>query len=150
MSISLSSLNLNKQSEAVGRYLEKNPTVNKVVISAYQFFRAGMMMGAMRLMPFSQPINFSLGLGVNAGYRLAVERKCQYKFALLSSLGALAMEHSLSDLAKLIQGVAFASMKDFSKSLTGSIPFFLYSAWMIYQVNQEVNGSSCCARTRCA
>ena len=139
----VSPFNLDVVSKNLGGWLDKHPTANKVVIVAFHFFRASMMTACVSAMPFSMPVNMGLGLTLNLGYRLAIERRCPYKFALLSSLGGACLRYSMTGLMSVAQQSAFQSIDALKNTLVNLVPFFGYTAVMVYQVNSEVKPCGC-------
>ena len=73
------------------RTLAKHPTIHKIVIVAFHVFRSAMMYAFMTALPLSFAGKCTVGLAVSLSYRLLVERMCQFKFALPSFWGALAL-----------------------------------------------------------
>jgi len=128
-----------KLSENVGKVLDENPLINKIVVLANFVFRIAMMVTFMAALPFSILPSFLISVGASIFYRVTIERFCQYRFAILSCVEAGAYEIAKPALAALISGAAFSSLAAFGTSLALMTPFVIGGAAIISVTNQNVN-----------
>lgn len=132
-------LGLQKLSENVGKVLDENPLVNKIIVVANFIFRTAMMVCFMAAMPFSILPNFLISFGLSVFYRVTIERFCQYRFSILSCAAAGGYEIAKPALTALISGAAFTSLAAFGSTLILMTPFVICGAAIISVTNQNVN-----------
>ena len=138
----------------VGNFLDKHKQVYKVVIVANHFFRAAMMWTLRAMMPFTPAVSFLVSFAASVSYRATIERFCQFRFAVLSCLGAFAFQISAPSIALIVNGLALASIKAFASAMLGIIPAILYLVTVVWVSNSSVEDhakknlkTSCCAST---
>ncbi len=124
----------------VQNWLEKHPTVHKVIIFSWHLFRALRMAAFMYFLPFTPVINIALSLGVSLAYRLIVEGNCAYKFALSEWVGGTALEMGLPTIAKIINGVAVSALS----STIAIVPIALWGIGAGVIASQEVKNQRKC------
>lgn len=66
------------------------PNLDKIALTACHAFRLLSMIGLSNVMPFSATTNAAIMLAGTVIYRIVPERQCQFRFALLSCIGAIA------------------------------------------------------------
>lgn len=116
--------------DAVGTFLDKHPTLYKVVLVACHFFRAAAMFGAMMWMPIPMPITAGIMVAGSLLYRAAVERFCCFRFTIPSLVGAGAAWVAQLAIINLVSNTALIPL--------GFIPLLGYTAWVIYLSHRDI------------
>ncbi len=98
-----------------------------------------MMTALMLALPYSIPVKAAFSFSASLLYRLTVENNCAYKFALPAFAGSLALPIAKTALPKVINSVAFTSMKMFARTLGSLLPLTAYVAYIILTVSQDVD-----------
>lgn len=132
-------IGLEKATSAIGAWLNKHPTVYKIVLIVMHIFRALAMIALMYFLPFGPLVNMAIGIGASLLYRITVERFCPYTFAVQACAGAAAFELSRPFLVDIISGVAFESLNSIAATLFGIIPLVVTSAIIIAVSNDTVD-----------
>lgn len=133
-------IGLAKASEALGKWLDKYPTINKVVMVANLVIRTVAMIALMYLLPFHPVANFAIGLGMSLFYNMTVERRfCPLRFAISACITAGAFEISRPFLHALINGVAFSSIAAFAAAFIGILPLAATVVVVILISNSQVD-----------
>lgn len=125
--------------DAVGKFLDKNPTIYKIVLVACHFFRAIPMFAMMECMPL--PAAAGVAGGSIAGalmYRAAVERFCCFRFAIPSMVGGGAAWLAKIAIVNYISGAAFSSLGAVIANTLLFIPMLSYTAWVIYLAHEDI------------
>ncbi len=104
---------LSKSYENVAK---RSPIVDKIVILANHILRLIPMIALMQILPFTAINNTALMLMGGLFYRITIERLCPLRFALLSSIGAIAFDFALSQ----------------NLSPLGCVPLSIYGISVIY------------------
>ncbi len=118
-------LGFDKAKRSTEVWLDKHPTVNKIIVLANHIFRIAGMVSMLSSMPYSPVANFLLGLGASAFYWITIERHCQYKFAISSCLGAAAYQVAKPSFGTLISRAAFQSLSTLAKAIGRIAPLSL-------------------------
>jgi len=134
LSTTLSS-SLNSLSNKVRQKLSEHPTIYKIVIVASHIFRMMGMFAMLTLHPGSFLKKCSFILIPSLLYRLSVEAPCPFKFALPSSIGAIALHmFTLNTLSPFLR----------------LVPFWCYFTYVVILADTEVNkalqSKVCCRR----
>ncbi|MES2121255.1 MAG: hypothetical protein V4492_00585 [Chlamydiota bacterium] len=130
---------LTRPAQKISEYFAHHPTVFKAALVCNHFFRAAAMAGFMTVLPFSFPVNVGICAASSLFYRLTVEPKCAFKFALPAFAGATAAFIANPALSR----AAFASMQAFTAACGNLIPLSLYAAYVILTVDHDVNRRHC-------
>ncbi|HSX25848.1 MAG TPA: hypothetical protein VLE89_02440 [Chlamydiales bacterium] len=120
-----------------------HPNLFKVALLVNHLFRAAAMTGFMLFLPFSAAVNMGICLAGSLFYRLTVEDKCAYKFALPAFAGAAAFLMGKAALTRLITGVAFASLGAFATAFIAIIPLGIYLAYVLLTISHDVDNRIC-------
>lgn len=134
--------------EGYGKFLDDNPTVNKLHVAAMHFFRAFKTFATMMVLPFHPAVNALLGVVPSFVYFGAIERFCQFKFELWSMAGGMAMYTAMPAIVSICTATAFASIGAFALAMAQLIPLIVYSVTVVIVAHQDVEASirrgSCC------
>lgn len=126
---------LQKPTEKISEYLKSHPQLHKMVLLANHIFRAAAMTAFCTALPFSLPVNGAICFAGSLFYRLTVETRCAYKFALPAFAGSLAFPFAYTALNGVISGVAFASLSAFGVTLLSLVPITAYITYIVLTVN---------------
>lgn len=130
---------LTKPAQKISEYFAHHPTAFKAALVCNHFFRAAAMAGFMTVLPFSFPVSVGVCAASSLFYRLTVEPKCAYKFALPAFAGATASFIANPALSR----AAFASLQAFTAACGNLIPLSIYAAYVILTVNHDVDKQHC-------
>lgn len=127
---------------AVVQFLEKNPSVKKVMFVAIHFFRAASMFALMKLLPVSGVVALCIGSLLSDLYRAAIEEKsCQYRFAVEAFWGGFSFTAAEESVALLTTKVAFNSLENGFTTSLGIVSLVAYTAYIIHISDKAAN---CC------
>ncbi|MFA6917069.1 MAG: hypothetical protein WC222_11775 [Parachlamydiales bacterium] len=145
----------------IGKWLDQHELIKTIDIASKHVFRSIQMLGFVVLLPYSSMTNCIIGILWSISYRITIERKCDFHFAVVSCAGGYALGKALPSLAALIDGTAFISLKAFGQVIIGTTPLTLYLlavVWISYaavqaiKIQQQNNGQlqqtkvpSCCS-----
>jgi hypothetical protein len=90
-------------------------------------------------MPCSAAASIGICFAGSLFYRLTVETRCAYKFALPAFAGSLALPMGWEALAKLVQGAAFSSLRAFGAACANLAPCLGYMAYVVLTVDYDVD-----------
>ena len=121
-----------KECDKVGAFLDRNPTLYKVVLVASHVFRAISMYAMMESLPLHPVVSMGLLLIPSLLYRSAVERFCKFRFSLPSAVGGLAIWVGRAALISCLAGVAFVSI---SSSLCTGLGFLALGGYACFICN---------------
>lgn len=107
---------LDSLSKSYENVAKKSPLVDKIVILANHILRLIPMIALMQILPFTALSNTALMLTGGLFYRITIERLCPLRFALLSSIGAIAFDFALAQNLELL----------------GCLPLSIYAISVIY------------------
>lgn len=133
---------LHKPTEIVRDFLNNHRTFYKVVLVVNHIFRAVMMTALMLALPYSIPVKAAFSFSASLLYRLTVENNCAYKFALPAFAGSLALPIAKTALPKVINSVAFTSMKMFARTFSSFLPLIAYITYIVLTVSYDVDSRS--------
>lgn len=134
---------LERPTRRISEYFAFHPKAFKTALVVNHVFRAAAMAGFMLALPFSVPANLALCFGGSLFYRLTVEDKCAYKFALPAAAGAGAFLVGKGALAALVSGAAFASIGAFAAALLAIAPLCAYITYVCLTVSYDVDNRPC-------
>jgi hypothetical protein len=132
---------LEKPTVAIGEFLNKHPTVYKIVLIFDHLFRAAMMVGLMFIPHIPIYASMSFCFVGSLIYRLTVEKNCAYKFALPAFAGAAAFMLTLPALINMINGVAFLTAGSGLLTCASFAPLLLYGTYIFLTVNYDVDSA---------
>jgi hypothetical protein len=124
--------------DTVGKFLDKNPTLYKVVLVACHFFRAAAMCGFMLWMPIPLPITAGIMIIGSLLYRAAVERFCCFRFTIPSLVGAGTAWLAKLSIINFVTRAALASLGLIIVNSLAFLPFLGYIAWVIYLSHRDI------------
>lgn len=125
--------------DSVGRFLDKNPTLYKIVLVVSHFFRAAAMYGMMLVMPVPIPAAMGIMLGGSLLYRAAVERFCCFRFALPSFVGAVAIWVARAAIINIVSGTVLHPVGMVLGCTLALAPLAGYVTWVSYQSHVDIN-----------
>lgn len=123
----------------IGKFLDQHELIKTIDIASKHVFRGIQMLGFVTLLPYSSLTNCLIGLFWSISYRITIERKCDFHFAVVSCVGGYAIESSLPSIVAIIDGTALKSMTALGKVLAGTSPMTLYLlvvVWISYAAVQ--------------
>ncbi len=129
---------IQKMYNNVGDFLDKHPTVYKVVLIGCHFFRTLTMFGAMVYMPLPMVATAAIMVGGSLIYRAAVERFCCFRFTMESLMGAGAAWLAMIGTINFISGAALASVGLIIANSIALLPVLGYTAWVIYLSHTDI------------
>jgi hypothetical protein len=129
---------IDKAYDEVGKFLDNNPILYKIVLIASHFFRALAMFGIMMWMPLPMPVTATAMIGGTLLYRAAVERFCCFRFAIPSMIGGTAAWLTHLAAVNFISGVALSSVGMTIAHALAFIPLLAYTAWVIYISHEDI------------
>ncbi len=130
---------LHKPTEIIRDFLNNHRTFYKLVLVVNHIFRAAMMTALMLGLPYAIPVKAAVSFTFSLLYRLTVENNCAYKFALPAFAGSMAIPIAKTGLAKLINGLAFASINMFASNLGLLLPLTAYITYIVLTVSYDVD-----------
>lgn len=129
---------INEAYDVVGKFLDKNPTLYKIVLMASHFFRAVAMFGAMMWLPIPMLVTTGVMVTGTLLYRAAVERFCCFRFAIPSMVGAGAAWFAHLTAVNFVSGVALSSIAMTIAHSLLFLPLLGYTAWVIYLSHSDI------------
>ena len=129
---------INQAYDEVGKFLDKNPTLYKIVLIVSHFFRALAMFGIMMWMPIPMPVTAAAMVGGTLLYRVAVERFCCFRFAIPSMVGATAAWLTHLAIVNFVSSVALSSVGMAIAHALAFLPLLGYTAWVIYLSHADI------------
>ncbi len=124
--------------DAVGKFLDENPTIYKIVLIACHFFRAVAMFALMEWIPLPMPVTVAGMVGGTLLYRAAVERFCCFRFAIPSMAGGAAAWLAKAGAINCISGAALSSVGLAIANALLFLPLLGYTAWVIYLSHEDI------------
>lgn len=129
---------IQKMYNNVGDFLDKHPTVYKVVLVGCHFFRTLAMFGAMVYLPLPMLATATIMVGGSLIYRAAVERFCCFRFTIESLVGAASAWLAMIGTINFISGAALASVGLIIANSLALLPVLGYMAWVIYLSHTDI------------
>jgi hypothetical protein len=130
---------LDKQTLKIGSWLKDHSTIFKITLVIMHLFRAGAMVGLMFIPGVPLIPALVVGFVGSIIYRLTVERKCAFKFALPSFAGAAAFMLALPAIINMVNGISFVNATAGVIACASLLPLALYCVYIVLSVNHEVN-----------
>lgn len=128
---------IQKVYDGTGKFLDKHPSLYKVVLVACHFFRAVSMFGFMMWMPTPLPVTIGVMVAGSLLYRAAVERFCCFRFTIPSLVGAGAAWLSHLTFVNSVSNAALTSL-GITVNALASIPLLGYTAWIVYLSHKDI------------
>ncbi|HEY5235687.1 MAG TPA: hypothetical protein VIJ14_05880 [Rhabdochlamydiaceae bacterium] len=119
-------------------YLSEHKTLYKVALIVNHLFRAASMTAFMMFLSTPPLVSAGICFAGSLFYRLTVETRCAYKFALPAFAGAAAFLIGKTALIQIIRGVAFASLGAFATAFVPLIPLASYTIYILLTVDYDV------------
>ena len=134
---------LKAPTQYVERKAKENPFLFKGVIVMNHLFRAFSMWAFLKVHKASMRTKMVFCLAGSVGYRLTVETRCAYKFAIPSFAGAVAFLLGSKSLPRVINGAAFKSIKTLSNATLNLAPLGGYMVYIILTTSYDVDHPRC-------
>lgn len=125
--------------EPIGRQLDANPLIHKIVVFAAHLIRLIGSLALITFLPFSMPVNCVLSLASNIFYRITIERNCSFLFAINDCLGAMALHFTIP---YLVNQLALSSFAMLAATLASTVPFLAYLGYTVWVTHSEVEERS--------
>ncbi len=130
---------LQEPTKQISDYFRNHPDLYKIALLANHVFRAVSMATFRLALPFSAPMSLGICFAGSLFYRLTVETRCAYKFALPAFAGSIAFPIGLKALADLASGVAFISLNVLGNTLVALLPLTAYVTYIALTVSYDVD-----------
>ncbi|MCB1109812.1 MAG: hypothetical protein KDK64_02435 [Chlamydiia bacterium] len=134
---------LKTPTQYVERKAKENPFLFKGVVVMNHLFRALSMWAFLKFHKASMNTKVAFCFAGSLGYRLTIETKCAYKFALPSFAGAVAFLVGKESLPRVINGAAFKSIKSLGNATLNLAPLTGYMIYIILTTSYDVDNPRC-------
>lgn len=132
---------LETPTEIIAKHLKHHPTTYKIALLIFHLFRAAMVVGLMFIPHLPLYARMIICFSGSLAYRLIVEKKCPYKFALPAFFGAAAFMLALPAIISMINQTAFLTVGGGFKAVSSLLPLSFYGIYILLTVDYDVNAN---------
>ena len=128
----------NQNLDKAGDFLDKHPTLYKIVLVSSHLFRSLPMYAMMVISPLPPLATGALMLAPTLLYQAGIERFCCFRFASPSLLGGMALWSAQASAVSLFAGQAFATWSASLTTIGGFIPLTAYLAYIVFLSHRDI------------